>query len=437
MRIPLPMKLIPILMLVVTSGPVSASGFQLLEQNASGIGTAYAGSAVIGDNASTVFFNPAAMTRLQAREISAGMTGVKPTFRFHDQGSQVGALSGQGNGGDAGDWAALPNFYTTFAVNRDIYLGLGISAPFGLKTEYDRHWLGAAQSSRFEVKTININPSLAYRVNDHLSLGFGLNWQKLEAKYDRQVSIAPGFSQVKSALEIDDGAWGWNIGAMWTHSPSSRIGLSYRSRVEYRATGDAKLKSDGSASGQTAANLLIASGGQSRVRADIDMPDSLTLSVAQKLSERWEMFGDLSCTAWSSIPKVDIIRTSGPLNGRIAQTLDTDFRDAWRIAWGASYQYNPAWKIRFGMAYDQTPVKRASTRMVSLPDNDRVWFSLGTQWTPDKNSRLDFGLAYLYVRDDKIDNDQRHASPVSNRGRVSGDYNGHIWLIGGQYSLAF
>lgn len=430
-------KLLPVLALAMASGGVGASGFQLLEQNGSGIATAYAGSAAVGDNASTVFFNPAAMTRLQSRELSAGVAGVRPTFHFHDQGSQVGALSGLGNGGNAGGWAMLPNFYTTLALGKDVSFGLGVGAPFGLKTEYDRRWLGAAQSNMFEIKTVNINPSLAYRVNDSLSLGFGLNWQKLKATYDRQVSIAPGMSQVKSAMQIDDDAWGWNVGALWTLSPSTRLGLSYRSRVKYHASGDVKLSGDGSASAHAVVNQLIARGGQSRVRVDIDMPDTVILSVVQRLNDRWEMLGDVSCTAWSSIPKVDIVRTSGALSGQLAQTLDTDFRDAWRIAWGANYQYNEAWKLKFGLAYDQTPVKGASTRMVSLPDNDRVWFSLGSQWAPDKNARLDLGLAYIYIRDTKVDNDQRHVNPGSNRGRVSGDYSGHIWLLGGQYSLAF
>ena len=178
--------------------------------------------------------------------------------------------------------------------------------------------------------------------------------------------------------------------------------------------------------------VLLAGGAQSQLNADLTMPSTFILSVAQKLDDRWELLGDVSRTGWSSIPKVDIMRTSGDK----AQTLDTDFRDAWRVALGANYQYNDAWKLKFGVAYDQTPVKRAETRLASLPDNDRVWFSFGTQWAPDKTSRLDFGVTYIVVRDSKISNDQTTGvSP--QRGVVTGEYSGNIWLLGAQYSMSF
>ena len=96
-----PMKLMSVLILAVVSGATYASGFQLMEQNASGIGNAFAGSAAVGENASTIYYNPAAMTRLQAHEASIGLVALKPSLRFKDQGSSVGLLDGAGNGGDA------------------------------------------------------------------------------------------------------------------------------------------------------------------------------------------------------------------------------------------------------------------------------------------------------------------------------------------------
>ena len=103
------------------------------------------------------------------------------------------------------------------------------------------------------------------------------------------------------------------------------------------------------------------------------------------------------------------------------------------FAWGATYKYNDAWKLKYGIAYDQTPVKRASTRLVSLPDNDRVWLSVGAQWAINKTSALDLGLSYIYVRDSRIDNNQS----TLGRGHVIGEYLGNIWLFGAQYSTSF
>jgi len=432
------MKRLPALLLVAFSGAASASGFQLLEQNASGIGNAYAGSAAVADNASTIYFNPAGMTQLQAREVSGGLSLVKPSFSFNDKESSVGALTGTGEGGDAGGWAAIPNGYASLALSKDLYVGIGVGAPFGLKTEYDDRWLGAAQSVSFEIQTFNINPSLAYRVSDKVSLGVGINWQMLKAEYMRKAGIASvGLSHVDSTMKLEDSAWGWNVGALFTVSPTTKVGLSYRSRVKYDADGDVKLKDDGSGLGAGTAAVLIGLGRQSDVKASLTLPDTAIMSVTQKLSDQWEMLGDVSWTGWSSIPKVDIMRSSGVLNGQNAQTLDTDFRDTWRVALGANYKVNDAWKIKYGVAYDQTPVKRAATRLTSLPDNDRVWFSLGAQWATSKTAKLDLGATYIHVRDSKINNDQTTGFGPSARGRVTGEYEADIWIFGAQYSMSF
>lgn len=424
------MKLIPALLLVAFSGAAAASGFQLLEQNASGIGNAFAGSAASAENASTIYFNPAGMTQLQAHEVSAGVSAVDPSFSFTNKGSSVGFLGGTGDGGDAGGWAFIPNGYASWALTKDLYLGIGVGAPFGLKTEYDDRWIGAAQSTSFEIKTINVNPSIAYRVNETVSLGAGVNWQRLDATYKRLAAVAsPTFAATPVKLTVDDDAWGWNVGALFTVSPSTKVGVAYRSAIQFHTDGKIAL------SGPSAA---VNGSGASNVKADIKVPDTFSLAVTQQLSDKWQMLGDLTWTGWSSIPKVDIIRTSNTVGGQVAgqtaQTLDTDFRDTWRVGLGANYKFTDAWKFKYGIAYDQTPVKGADTRLTSLPDNDRVWFSFGTQWTPDKASRLDLGVSYIYVKDSKINNNQA----ASGRGTVIGEYNdSSIWVLGAQYSLSF
>ena len=406
------MKLIPALVLTVFSGAASASGFQLFEQNASGIGNAYAGSAAVAENASTIYFNPAGMTQLQRLEVSGGVSVVKPSFSFNNKGSSVGGLTGTGDGGDAGGWGFVPNGYASWGVTKDLYVGIGISAPFGLKTEYDDRWVGAAQSRMFEIKTINVNPSVAYRLNEKVSLGFGLNWQKIDATYERLAGInVPSVAK----LTLSDDAWGWNAGALFTLSPSTKVGISYRSTIKYKTEGHTNL--NGAWLNDSKASLTL--------------PDTAILSVTQKLSDRWEMLGDISWTGWSSIPKVNILKADGSL----AQVLDTEFKDAWRVALGANYQLNSAWKLKYGIAYDQTPVRGPTTRLVSLPDNDRVWLSFGAQWAPDKAQKIDLGAAYIHVRDSKIRNDQ--TSVIPSRGYVAGEYSGNIWVLGAQYSYAF
>lgn len=301
-------------------------------------------------------------------------------------GSSVGLLAGTGNGGDAGGWGVVPDGYLSWAMNNDLYVGVGVGAPYGLKTEYGSPWLGAAQSTRFDVRTYNINPS---NVTSPLK------------------------------LNMDGNSWGWNVGALFNVTLTAKVGVSYRSATSYDLKGNIEV------SGPSAATNGALSGG---ANASLKVPDVFILSATQQVSDKWQMLGDASWTGWSSIAKLDVLRASGAL----AQTLDTDFRDTWRLAVGASYQYNEAMKLKFGIAYDQTPVKNETTRLVSLPDNDRTWLSFGSQWVPTKGSTVDLGITYLYLSDPSIDNNQA----AQGRGRITGNYSS-AWILGAQYSHAF
>ncbi len=419
---------------ILSGGGAYASGFQLLEQNASGLGNAYAGSAAVAENASTVFFNPAGLTELKQTEASMGVSVVQTSFKFTDNGSSVGALASTGDGNDGGTLGVIPNGYFSKPINEKLTFGVGVNAPFGLATEYNDPWLGGAQALKFDIKTYNINPSLGYRVNDQVSVGIGINWQKIEAEYLRLSGISAGTSLIHALMQLDDTALGWNAGFLYKLSPSTKIGVSYRSKINYNTTGDVKLTSDGSVTGTGTLAALNAAGATSDLKADITTPDTLILSFVTEPNNRWTLLGDLSWTGWSSIPKVDIIRTSGVASGAIAQTLDTDFRDTWRIALGGSYKVNDAWKAKFGIAYDQTPVKSETTRLASLPDNDRIWISVGGQYQHNANSKLDFGLSYLIIDTTRINNNQTTGQTVP-RGIVTGSYDSNAWILGIQYSM--
>ncbi|MFY9326759.1 MAG: outer membrane protein transport protein [Georgfuchsia sp.] len=425
-------KLLLALVTSVYSCTAGAAGFQLLEQNASGLGNAYAGSAAVADNASTIFYNPAGMTQLKPREYSLGLAVIQPSFKFSDNGSSAGALAGTGNGGDAGELGLVPNGYLSWAYDKNIYFGIGFGAPFGLMTKYDKPWLGAAQATSFEIKTYNINPSIAYQINDTVSIGGGVSWQRLEAEYKRQAGVValfgPGTDALAAAtpikLNLDDEAWGWNVGALFTLSSATRLGISYRSSIKHDITG--KIEASGPSAG---VNAAVAS----NARTNVELPDTFIASMTHKYSDQWELLGDLSWTGWSSIPRIDIVRTSGAGAGTVAQTLDTDFRDTWRVAAGANYKMADDMKLKFGIAYDQTPVKGAATRLVSLPDNNRIWLTFGTQWKPATDATLDLGVAYLVMKDAAIDNNQA----VTGRGRVTGNYKDSGWILGAQYSASF
>jgi long-chain fatty acid transport protein len=431
MRIRKHTKLVTALFIGVFSGYASAAGFQLLEQNVSGLGNAYAGSAAVAENASTIFFNPAGMTQLKDREFSAGLAAIGPSFKFTNSGSNVGLLTGTGNGGDAGNWGYVPNAYLSWALSKDLYVGAGLSAPFGMKTEYSSPWLGSAQANSFSVETYNFNPSIAYRVSESVSIGGGLNWQHIDAKYKRLAAVesasgVPGAVLVKAPVvaTLAGDAWGWNVGALFTMSPATKVGVSYRSAITQDTTGDVVTSSSIPA---------VNAAKSSNVKASLKLPDTFIASASHQLDPQWQWLGDISWTGWSSISQLDLVRSSGAASGQSAQTLITDFRDTWRVAVGATYQYGPDLKLKFGLGFDQTPVKGASTRLVSLPDNDRTELSAGAQWKLGGGSTLDLGIAYLFLPDSSIANDQR----PDHRGLVMGNYAANAWILGVQYSVPF
>lgn len=381
------------LYLAIISCSASAAGFQLWEQNASGLGVAYAGSAAIADDAAIVFFNPAGMTQLSGIQISAGVAGIRPSYSFRNSGTSGATGS---DGGDAGAWAAVPNAYLTWQASPRLSLGLGLSSPFGLSTEYDSGWIGRDQTIKSEIKTVNINPSLAYRITDTISLGLGVSYQSIDAELTNSLS----------RLQGDDAAWGWNVGALFTPSPAMRIGLSYRSTINYTLEGTA--------------NDSVP------VRADVELPDTFILSVWQQVSDRWEAMGDLSYTRWGSLKRLDVVSRN---SGGLLLTENFNYDNAWRLAWGAAYRVNPVFKLKFGIAYDRTPVSDGD-RSARVPDNDRLWFSLGGQWSMGQYGRVDIGYAYLFVKDPSI-------NQTRNGVTLRGDYDANAHLLGVQYSARF
>lgn len=429
--------------LFVASSTALASGFQLSEQSASGIGNAYAGSAAVADDAGTIFYNPAGMTRLKAREVSLGVAAIKPSFKFDDRGSLAapGAPLTGSNGGDAGGWAAVPNGYYSQKINDRLWLGLGVGVPFGLVTEYDDDWIGRFHSTKFEIKTININPSLAFKVNEAVSLGFGVSVQRFEATYDRYAGVAApaqlralgvtnaAMQQTKLRLNADDVSWGWNAGLLLTPTETTKIGFSYRSKVKQKLDGD--LKAHGPAAAVLDDPRLGLAGVDAKV--SVDLPDTFIASVAQGVGERWTLLADVSWTGWSSLNVLPIYRSSGVQAGSVADTLATRFRDTWRVALGANYRVDEHWLLKFGVAYDESPVRNAENRLSALPDNDRIWVSFGARWSPDRENRVDIGLAHLFLNDTRIDSNKM----ADGQGRLTGEYSGDIWLMGVQYSRAF
>lgn len=452
------------------AGQAFGAAFALQEQNGSGLGNAYAGGAAVAEDASTIWANPAGMSRFSTIQIVAAINLITPSAKFNDGGSQPATLPGfnlqpLGNtGGDAGDTAALPAMYVLVPINRDFAFGLGIGVPFGLKTEWDDGWLGRYQGIKSKVETLNINPALSWRINDQFSVGVGINYQQVKATFTSNANYSLGlaaaaqqaagqglipaaavvpFINATSGLDssvsvtADDWTWGWNIGLMWNISPDTRVGAHYRSSLKYTATGNVNFGNPSlpalpptlapiGAALQPAVNAVFVSGG---ITSQIELPSISNVSFFTKLNPKWDLMADVQFTNWSTIQNLTFVRNTGA----VLQSTPENFKDAWRVSVGANYYLDDKWKLRGGIAWDETPVNDQD-RTPRLPDNDRFWVAAGAQYAWSPQLKLDFGLAYLFI-DNATSNQFAGSQP--QYGLIKGDYEANVWIVGGQVSYSF
>lgn len=424
--------------LLAMSGSAAASGFALIEQSASGMGNAFAGGAASAEDASTIFFNPAGMSRLDGKQIVVAAHAIRPSAKFTNTASTTALLQTTlgGAGGDAGDWALVPNAYFAMEVNPQMSFGLGVNVPFGLQTNYDATWMGRFQAVKSKLETINLNPSISYQVNDSFSVGAGLNYQQIKGdlsaavNYSAAAFVAGGAPLLgaiggagvegQSLIKGTDSAWGYNLGMLFNPNPDTRIGLAYRSKIKYNLAGTVTF---------TNRPALLAAGiPDGNVSLAIDMPDSFSASAFHRLNGKWDIMADATWTGWSVLQQLKIDRT----NGTNLLTVPENWRDTWRVSVGANHHYNDQWTARVGLAYDQAPVSDAF-RTARIPDSDRTWLALGGQYKPSRESAIDFGYAHLFVNNSSIADMQA----AGGKGNLVGNYSNSVDILSVQYTYGF
>jgi long-chain fatty acid transport protein len=457
------------IVLAVGAGHVFAAGFALQESNGSGLGNAYAGGAAVAEDASTIWANPAGMSRFTTMQIAGALNLVKPSMKFsNDGGSQPAALQQLGgDGGDAGSLNFIPAFYFSMPINREWSVGIGVSGPFGLVTEYDDGWIGRFQAIKSDVKTININPAVSWKINEQFALGAGFSYQQLKGTFTNDVnysglmgnaykglaaagqipasdvpalSLATAGLASRVSIEGDDWGWGWNIGMLWNIDSRSRIGAHWRSDIEYKLTGNANfsnpalptLPSTIAPIAGAAAGLVNAGLAGTGITSNIKVPGVANVSYFSTLDDRWDVMADVQWTHWSTIQDLTFVRTSGTVLG----STPLNFKDAWRISGGANYRYDNYWMFRGGIAWDQTPVKD-EYRTARLPDSDRIWLNLGVQYKYDRNWKFDVGGSYIFVQDGDIAEVSTNPASIAGVGYLKGNYSNNVIILGGQVSYAF
>lgn len=402
-----------------------AGGFQLSEENVSGLGNAYAGTGALAEDASIGFWNPAGLTQIDHYQIAASgaVVNLNNNVRIPNANSTyllapppppappVVPTTGN-NREEAGGWFLLPSFHLATPKFGQWAFGFGVTAPFGLTTSYTKSSRSRYFATYSHVTALNIGPTVAYQVNRYVSLGLGFDAQYFTTNLHQMVPLTPT-ADAEFQNEGDDWGYGWNAGAFFCFGTGTHVGISYRSRIKHEIDGDAYIKSP--------TGLPVNLKGP--VSTEVTLPDYANFSVVQDINDCWSLLGSVYWTHWSLVDTVKLKYKKGlGANFPNGLKLDLDFKNSMKYALAANYRPNHCWKLRMGLAYDQTPVRNASTRSFRLPDNDRVWLSFGAQYIVNNQFTVDAAYTHIFVHETKIN---ANLTPASG-GSITADANATV-----------
>ncbi len=431
-------KLVPLAVTAALStlpGLSHSSGFSLSEQNSSGLGNAYSGAAAAAEDASTIYFNPAGLSLLPAgKQISVSGHYIAPANSFNNSGS-IGATGVQaGNfGGGGGVSALVPNAYFAMTLTPQWSMGVGLGVPFGLSTKYDSSWGGRFQAIESKIETININPTVAYKFSDAASVGFGVNYQTLDAKLtsNTDYAVLGAGTEGLATLKGKDSAWGWNVGAMFKLAPATRLGVAYRSRINYTLTGTAQFDNRPAA--------LAAAIPDGNVKLNLTMPDNFSLALSHHINDRWQLLADATWTGWSVLERFLVTRTDNiPATGATLNNIPYNWKNTVRMGVGANHKFNDRWTLKMGLAYDESPTNNVD-RGPRLPDGDRTWLSFGAKYSMSKAGTLDFGYAHIFVNNPSV-NINAGGNLTNSTPRyalINGNYTSSVDILSASYTHSF
>jgi len=415
------------------ASPALAGGFKLSEYSVRDLGMGHAGYAALADDPSTISSNPAGLARLDGTQVQIGAHAIIGQGDFTNNGSAdvLGRPLGGTEENDLFNDAVIPNFYLSHRLNDRIVLGLGVTAPFGLATEYNQDSVTRFQSVKSSLKVAEINPSIGYQVTDRLSLGFGVSAQYSEATLANHLDFSaiclsqlspaqctatgflPGRPEGYLRVTGDDWAFGWNVGALYDLTETTRIGVSYRHNVDHNLEGEADFGAPANAA------LFAPAFTDTDGSAELNLPAELAVSVAHQVNDRLSLNASVNYTFWDFERLV--VEFDNPTQPDAGETLGYD--DEVRYAVGGEYKYNGRLTLRAGLAYDQSPTENAH-RTTRVPDSDRTIIALGASFMATDAIQIDAGYQHLIFDDAPIN----HVGSTGDR--VVGEYDNVADIVG-------
>lgn len=390
---------------LVLAGAVSttalAGGFAVREQSTSALGAAFAGNAA-GYDLSSIYWNPAGVATAGPGVTTESHAALLlPSAEVDPDDVQAGGI-GLLNvfdkaPNDLDKVAFVPSSYAAMRINDKITIGYGFNAPFGLATEIDReNYAGQYDFIEADLKTYNFNPVVGYQLSPTLALGVGMQVMYSDLKL-RQAAFAGSYPNDPVAeINVDDWSFGFTLGLMWKPVAGTSIGVGYRSRMENTLEGD----------------LYVPGLGITPVEADLELPEMITVSLRQDIAPNMRLLGTFEWSNWSVFDTVTVINQNTGLafptgnvaagGGVIPLSIEANWDDGYFLSGGLEYDYSDKLTLRGGVAYEWSPVQEATQRLITVPDADRVWLSVGATYKYSEATSFDFAYTHIFVEDGDI-----------------------------------
>jgi long-chain fatty acid transport protein len=293
---------------------------------------------------------------------------------------------------DVAPTALVPAGYFIQPINDQFAWGLAMFTNYGFATEYPTNFHFGTDAGKTDLLTLNLNPNIAYRINDNFSIGAGVNLVYADAELLRHNGGLSPSNPSGDLLKLagDTWEWGWNIGLLYEVNKNHRFGLSYRSEVE--------LKFDGDFTDYTGAFLNSGNAGETVPgKLNVITPAIAEFGGFHQLTSQWALHYGVQWVQWS---KFDELRaTSDQCVDNVCLLKEEDFDDNFRYSIGATYNLNPDWILRAGFAFDE----QAGKSTLSIPDTDRYWYSAGLTYNYSSQMTFDFGFTYLYGKSNSFE----------------------------------
>jgi len=314
-----------------------------------------------------------------------------------------------GGGGNAGVFFPVGGFFYVYRLSERIRLGVAVDSNFAGNFNYGKTWTGRYYVTREPLITGKVNPSIAYEVNDWLSVGAGFSFSVGRLLFQSKINNAlPRVPDGGLSIESWDEAFGGNVGILLRPIPKLRVGLTYQSPVDYKFG----FRPHVTGLGPVASRLRQRIGG-TKINIPMEVPQQVMLSGLYDVTSNWSLMGNVGWQNWSAFGEFPI-----GISALKQRTVEANlhFSDTCQIAIGQQFRFGEKWLWSAGFAYDSSTVSKAN-RVPSLPIDRQLRYGTGIQYQINRD--VTAGLAWEFM-------DAGPAPYSARRGPLAGTQQGHF-----------